>query len=150
MAAGPGEHAERQTSSWLTSGLHESVASRSATARSTWCWHPRSWSTWCVPSRRSQSWWVACRAVIMTSLEALAPSSAPMACRAGTGCGATFPTEFDVPILHPTRTPDDTAARTEAVQRLCWSDATRAAAVRRLAARLQRNERPPGTFKRAA
>ncbi len=27
MAAGSGERAERQTSSWLTSGLHESVAS---------------------------------------------------------------------------------------------------------------------------
>jgi hypothetical protein len=27
MAAGPGEQAERQTTSWLTSGLHESVAS---------------------------------------------------------------------------------------------------------------------------
>ena len=67
-----------------------------------------------------------------------------------TGCGTTFPTEFGVPILHPTRTPDEATARTEAVQRLCGSDATRAAAVRRLAARLRRNERPPGTLKRAA
>src|SRR5262249_20878931 len=43
-----------------------------------------------------------------------------------TGCNATFPTEFGVPILHPTRTPDEAAARAEAVQRLGGSDARRA------------------------
>jgi hypothetical protein len=55
-----------------------------------------------------------------------------------------------VPILHPTRTPDEVAGCADAVQRLCGSDATRAAAVRRLAAQLRRNERLPGAFKRAA
>ena len=87
MAAGPGEDAEQQTSSWITTGLHESVTSLAG---------------------------------------------------------------FGVPILHPTRTPDEAAARAEAVQRLCGSGATRAAAVRRLAARLRRNEHPPATLKRAA
>ena len=59
MAAGPGEHAERQTSSWITTGLHESVADLA---------------------------------------------------------------EFGVPILHPTRTPDEAAARAEAgtQKRAAW------------------------------
>jgi SAM-dependent methyltransferase/uncharacterized protein YbaR (Trm112 family) len=66
------------------------------------------------------------------------------------GCGAHFPTEYGVPILHPGREHDDAAGRDEAVRRLCRDDATRAARVRRLMAHLRRNERPPGTFKRAA
>jgi hypothetical protein len=36
------------------------------------------------------------------------------------------------------------------VRRLCGDDATRTAAVTRVMERLRRNERPPGTLKRAA
>jgi hypothetical protein len=108
MAAGPGEHAERLTSSWLTSGLHEGVASLGV--------ETLVYDDQAVPERLAKE-----------HFEHLVRKLKILRC-----------------------TPDDTAARTEAVQRLCGSDATRAAAVRRLAARLQRNERPPGTFKRAA
>jgi SAM-dependent methyltransferase/uncharacterized protein YbaR (Trm112 family) len=66
------------------------------------------------------------------------------------GCGAPFPTEYGVPILHPLREHDDPADRDAAVRQLCRDDAPRAARVSRLMARLRRNERPPGTFKRAA
>ena len=67
-----------------------------------------------------------------------------------TGCGASFSTDYGVPNLHPTRAHDDRAAREEAVRRLCGDDAVRAATVVRLMERLRRNERPPGTLKRAA
>jgi SAM-dependent methyltransferase/uncharacterized protein YbaR (Trm112 family) len=67
-----------------------------------------------------------------------------------TGCGASFSTDYGVPNLHPTRAHDDRAAREEAVRRLCGDDAARAATVVRLMERLRRNERPPGTLKRAA
>jgi uncharacterized protein YbaR (Trm112 family) len=76
-------------------------------------------------------------------------AQAPGALRC-TGCGTTFPTDYGVPDLHPTRARDDRAARAEAVRRLCGDDATRTAAVTRVMERLRRNERPPGTLKRAA
>ena len=65
-------------------------------------------------------------------------------------CGARFSTEYGIPILHPTRAPDEAASHEEAVRRLCGADTGRAAAVRRLVTRLRRNEQPPGTWKRAA
>jgi SAM-dependent methyltransferase/uncharacterized protein YbaR (Trm112 family) len=65
-------------------------------------------------------------------------------------CGTTFRTEQGVPILFPTRTqPGPDAALDEAVARLCGGDAGRARVVRRLAARLRRNERPPSALRRA-
>ncbi|MCW5890001.1 MAG: methyltransferase domain-containing protein [bacterium] len=73
----------------------------------------------------------------------LAP--APMALRCAP-CGTAFPTEQGVPILFPTRAHD---GLDEAVRRLCGDDAARARVVRRLAARLRRNERPPGVLRRA-
>ncbi len=77
----------------------------------------------------------------------LAQAAGALRCGA---CGTHFATEYGVPILHPTRPPDEAVARGEAVRRLCGADPGRAAAIRRLAARLRRNERPPGTWKRAA
>lgn len=73
----------------------------------------------------------------------LAPAPGTLRCAA---CGTTFRTEQGVPILFPTRTPD---ALDEAVARLCDGDPARAVVVRRLAARLRRNERPPGALRRA-
>jgi SAM-dependent methyltransferase/uncharacterized protein YbaR (Trm112 family) len=67
-----------------------------------------------------------------------------------TGCNARFPTEYGVPIMYPLRTSDEATEREEAVRRLCGDDTSRAAAVRRLVARLRRNEHPPGTIKRTA
>ena len=77
----------------------------------------------------------------------LADDAAALRC---TACGARFPTEYGVPILHPAPTRDDRAARERAVRLLCGDDATRAAAVVRLMERLRRNEHPPGALKRAA
>lgn len=72
-------------------------------------------------------------------------AQAPSALRCAP-CGAAFRTEQGVPILFPTRAHE---ALDEAVARLCGDDAARAGAVRRLAARLRRNERPPGPLRRA-
>jgi SAM-dependent methyltransferase len=80
-------------------------------------------------------------------LGALSQDAAALRCA---GCGASFPTEYGVPNLHPTRTRDDRAAREQAVGLLCGDDGARAAAVVRLMERLRRNERPPGALKRAA
>jgi SAM-dependent methyltransferase/uncharacterized protein YbaR (Trm112 family) len=76
----------------------------------------------------------------------LAQGAAALRC---TACGASFPTEYGVPNLHPTRTRDDRAAE-QAVRLLCGDDRARAAAVVGLMERLRRNERPPGALKRAA
>lgn len=65
------------------------------------------------------------------------------------GCGARFATECGVPMLYPTRPHDGPAEREAAVRVLCPGDAGRARAVRRMAARLRRNERPPGPVRRA-
>ena len=67
-----------------------------------------------------------------------------------TGCHASFATECGVPILYPTRPHDEAANQEEAVRRLCGDDGVRAATVRRVMARLRRNEAPPGPLKRAA
>jgi len=67
-----------------------------------------------------------------------------------TGCGGTFPTEYGVPILYPKHPPDDPAEQADAVRRLCGNDDARAAIVRRVMARLRRNESPPGALKRTA
>jgi uncharacterized protein YbaR (Trm112 family) len=115
MAAGPGEHAERQTSGWITTGLHESVASLSRRPDL----EPAgpALDRPIAPALLGRLQCPDCRGPLVQAVSALR-------C---TGCNATFPTEFGVPILHATRTPDEAAARAEAVQRLCESDATRAA-----------------------
>jgi uncharacterized protein YbaR (Trm112 family) len=77
----------------------------------------------------------------------LAQAEAALRC---TGCGATFATECGVPILYPTRPHDEAANQEEAVRRLCGDDGVRATTVRRVMARLRRNEAPPGPLKRAA
>jgi len=75
---------------------------------------------------------------------ALAQDAGALRC---TGCSARFVTEQGVPLSYPQREHDDAA---EAVERLCGGDASRAAVVRRVMARLRRNERQPTVFKRAA
>jgi hypothetical protein len=143
MVAGPGEHAERETSSWLTSGLHESVASLGV--------ETLVYDDQAAPARLTKEHFehLVRKLKILRWLDRL-----PCESFLDVGAGADH-----VPVLVRERRGADTyygdlvdeaAVRAEAVQRLCGSDATRAAAVRRLAARLRRNERPPGTLKRAA
>jgi hypothetical protein len=55
-----------------------------------------------------------------------------------------------VRILHPRRDHDDGAVVVGGVGGLCGDDARRTAGVRALVRRLRRNERSPGTVKRAA
>ena len=143
MVAGSGEHAERETSSWLTSGLHESVASLGV--------ETLVYDDQAAPARLTKEHFehLVRKLKILRWLDRL-----PCESVLDVGAGADH-----VPVLVRERRGADTyygdlvdeaAVRAEAVQRLCGSDATRAAAVRRLAARLRRNERPPGTLKRAA
>lgn len=76
----------------------------------------------------------------------LAQGSSALRCVA---CGTDFRTEQGVPILFPMRAHDGPEVLDEVVARLCGDDAARARAVRRIAARLRRNERPPGPLRRA-
>jgi SAM-dependent methyltransferase len=76
----------------------------------------------------------------------LAQAQAALRC---TGCDASFATECGVPILYPKHPHDDPEEQASAVRRLCGDDAARAATVRRVMARLRRNEAPPGPLKRA-
>lgn len=64
------------------------------------------------------------------------------------GCGASFRSEYGVPILYPTR--GDAAGPTEAecLARLCGDDAAAAAVVRRVRRRLRRNEHGPRPLQR--
>jgi len=64
-------------------------------------------------------------------------------------CAAHFPAEYGVPLLYPTRPPDEREATVEAVARLCGEDRRRRRIVGRIARRLRRNERPPGRLRRA-
>lgn len=77
---------------------------------------------------------------------ALDPAGAGLVCAA---CGTRFAGEWGVPILYPTRPRDQDAALAEALDRLCGDDGGRRRSVRRLAARLRRNERPAGAPRRA-
>lgn len=62
-------------------------------------------------------------------------------------CARSFPSEYAVPILYPTAAAD-AAARAEALDRLCGSDAARRRVAVALMRRLRRNERPPGRVRR--
>ncbi len=64
-------------------------------------------------------------------------------------CATDFRTEQGVPILFPMRAHDGPEVLDEVVARLCGDDAARAREVRRIAAWLRRNERPPGVLRRA-
>jgi uncharacterized protein YbaR (Trm112 family) len=73
--------------------------------------------------------------------------------RAGSGltctaCGARFAGEHGVPILYPTRARDEREVVEESLDRLCGDDRRRRWTVRRLLARLRRNERPAGPVRR--
>jgi SAM-dependent methyltransferase/uncharacterized protein YbaR (Trm112 family) len=63
-------------------------------------------------------------------------------------CGASFPSEYGVPILYPTRPPDAAAGEVETLRRVCGTDQARARIVRGLWRRLRRNERAPGPLRR--
>ncbi|MEO8601870.1 MAG: methyltransferase domain-containing protein [bacterium] len=76
----------------------------------------------------------------------LAPQGVGLRC---TTCAQRFGSQFGVPILYPTRPPDDSALG-EAVDRLCGSDGRRRKTVNRLAARLRRAEHPPDALRRFA
>lgn len=77
----------------------------------------------------------------------------PLATRADgircTACGADFPAEYGVPILYPTRLPDDAALERECLERLAARSGPRRRIVRRVMRRLRANERPAGRLRRA-
>src|SRR5207247_10606124 len=66
------------------------------------------------------------------------------------GCGTSFPAEYGVPILYPTRAADEDRLTADAPDRLCGEAGGRRRAVARLMRRLGRNERPPGWLRRGA
>ena len=65
------------------------------------------------------------------------------------GCAATFPVEYGVPILYSPREPASWRAEDEALGRISGDDRLRRRRVARLMRRLRRNERPPGSFRRS-
>lgn len=59
------------------------------------------------------------------------------------GCGATFASEYGVPILYPTRGDEAGPPEAECLARLCGDDRAAARAVQGVRRRLRRNERGP-------
>jgi SAM-dependent methyltransferase len=74
----------------------------------------------------------------------LGRQGAGLLCR---GCGASFASDYGVPILFPARG-DASGTVEEALERLCGGDARRRRIVGRLAARLRAREQPPGILRR--
>jgi hypothetical protein len=66
-----------------------------------------------------------------------------------TSCDHRFPSQYGVPILYPSDNAPS-AALDDAVTRLCGADPARRAVITAVAARLRRNERPPGLWRRLA
>jgi hypothetical protein len=64
------------------------------------------------------------------------------------GCGASFRSEYGVPILYPTRGDAAGPDEAECLARLCGDDAAAAAVVRRVRRRLRRNEHGPRPLQR--
>jgi len=65
------------------------------------------------------------------------------------GCGRTFPGDWGVPILYPSR-PEDAARAKSALSRLGGDPGPRRRVVRRVMRRLRRNEGAPGALRRFA
>lgn len=78
---------------------------------------------------------------------ALAAAELALRC---TACGTRFDSQYGVPILYPTAERDADAALADALLRLCGDDASRRAALSRIARRLRRNESSPAAWRRAA
>src|SRR5262245_38382887 len=75
----------------------------------------------------------------------LDPAGSGLRCPA---CRTSFRGEYGVPILYPTGPASAWAPDADWIERLCEGDPRRVRIVRRVVARLRRNEAPPGTMRR--
>jgi uncharacterized protein YbaR (Trm112 family) len=110
---------------------------------------------------------IRCRPDLLASLEAerqrpVAPALRAMLCcpdcrgalaEDGPGlrcvsCSERFPGQYGVPILYPSAKAPRVGLE-DALDRLCGADEGRRATLRRVHARLRRNERAPGAVRRA-